>query len=90
MGIAPPINPGCPTRLLVTGELVAAVVPPGVMAGRLSAKACNRIANARLACFAGSGPARGPPEAPCAAQQCGNGAPAPLVSASTDFPIKLG
>ena len=23
-----------------------------------------------------SGPARGPPEAPCAAQQCGNGAPA--------------
>ena len=37
-----------------------------------------------------SGPARGPPEAPCAVQQCGNGAPAPLVSASTDFPIKLG
>ena len=53
MAIAPPVNPGCLTRLLVTGELVAAVVPPGVMAGRLSAKACNRIANARLACFAG-------------------------------------
>ena len=53
MGIAPPVNPGCQTRLLVTGELVAAVVPPGVMAGRLSAKAYNRIANARLACFAG-------------------------------------
>ena len=53
LGIAPPVNPGCPTRLLVTGKLVAAVVPPGVMAGRLSAKACNRIANARLACFAG-------------------------------------
>ena len=37
-----------------------------------------------------SGGARGPPEAPCAVQQCGNGAPAPLVSVSTDFPIKLG
>ena len=37
-----------------------------------------------------SGPARGPPEAPCAAPQCGNGAPALLVSTSTDFPIKLG
>ena len=44
LGIAPPVNPGCPTRLLVTGELVAAVVPPGVMAGRRSAMACNRIA----------------------------------------------
>ena len=32
LGIAPPVNPGCPTRLLVTGELVAAVVLPGVMA----------------------------------------------------------
>ena len=49
-----PSTPRLPkTRLLVTGELVAAVVPPGVMAGRLSAKAYNRIANARLACFAG-------------------------------------
>ena len=37
-----------------------------------------------------SGGARGPPEAPCAVQQCGNGAPAPLVSVSTNFPIKLG
>ena len=37
-----------------------------------------------------SGGGRGPPEAPCAAQQCGNGAPGPLVSTSTDFPIKLG
>ena len=37
-----------------------------------------------------SGPARGPPEAPCAAPQCGNGAPAPLVSASTDLSIKYG
>ena len=37
-----------------------------------------------------SGGARGPPEAPCAAQQCGNGAPALLVSTSTDFPIKYG
>ena len=37
-----------------------------------------------------SGGRRGPPEAPCAAPQCGNGAPAPLVSASTNFPIKLG
>ena len=44
LGIAPPVNPGCPTRLLVTGELVAAMVPPGVMAGRRSAMACNRIA----------------------------------------------
>ena len=44
LAIAPPVNPGCPTRLLVTGELVAAVVPPGVMAGRRSAMACNRIA----------------------------------------------
>ena len=35
-------------------------------------------------------PARGPPEAPCAAPQCGNGAPAPLVSASTDFPNDYG
>ena len=34
--------------------------------------------------------ARGPPEAPCAAQQCGNGAPAPLVSVSTDFPNGYG
>ena len=34
-----------------------------------------------------SGGARGPPEAPCAAPQCGNGAPALLVSTSTDFPI---
>ena len=32
-----------------------------------------------------SGGARGPPEAPCAAPQCGNGAPAPLVSASTNY-----
>ena len=46
-------KPGLLSPLLVTGEPVAAVVPPGVMAGRLSAKACNRIANARLACFAG-------------------------------------
>ena len=30
---------------------------------------------------------RGPPEAPCAAQQCGNGAPALRVAQSTDFPI---
>ena len=46
LGIAPPVNPGCPTRLLVTGELVAAVVPPGVMAAfpRLRPKACIRIA----------------------------------------------
>ena len=44
LAIAPPVNPGCPTRLLVTGELVAAMVPPGVMAGRRSAMACNRIA----------------------------------------------
>ena len=46
LGIAPPVNPGCPTRLLVTGELVAAVVPPGVMAAfpRLHPKACIRIA----------------------------------------------
>ena len=36
--------------------------------------------------FKCSGGARGPPEAPCAAQQCGNGAPALLVSTSTDFP----
>ena len=34
-----------------------------------------------------SGGARGPPEAPCAAQQCGNGAPALRVAQSTDFPI---
>ena len=33
-----------------------------------------------------SGGRRGPPEAPCAAQQCGNGAPAQLVSVSTNFP----
>ena len=45
---------------------------------------------ARLFDRASSGPARGPPEAPCAAQQCVNGAPAPLVSVSTDFPIKYG
>ena len=32
----------------------------------------------------------GPPEAPCAAQQCGNGAPALLVSTSTDFPNDYG
>ena len=46
LAIAPPVNPGCPTRLLVTGELVAAVVPPGVMAAfpRLRPKACIRIA----------------------------------------------
>ena len=46
LGIAPPVNPGCPTRLLVTGEPVAAVVPPGVMAAdpRLRPKACIRIA----------------------------------------------
>ena len=31
--------------------------------------------------------ARGPPEAPCAAPQCGNGAPALRVAQSTDFPI---
>ena len=37
-----------------------------------------------------SGGARGPPEAPCAAQQCGNGAPAQLVSVSTDFPNDYG
>ena len=37
-----------------------------------------------------SGPARGPPEAPCAEPQCGNGAPAQLVSVITDFPIKYG
>ena len=38
-----------------------------------------------------SGGRRGPPEAaPCAAPQCGNGAPAPLVSVSTNFPIKYG
>jgi len=37
-----------------------------------------------------SGGRRGPPEAPCAAQQCGNGAPAPLVSVSTDFPNEYG
>ena len=36
-----------------------------------------------------SGGTRGPPEAPCAAPQCGNGAPALLVSTSTDFPINL-
>ena len=29
-------------------------------------------------------------EAPCAAQQCGNGAPALLVSTSTDFPNEYG
>mmetsp|Transcript_28050 Transcript_28050/g.90241 ORF Transcript_28050/g.90241 Transcript_28050/m.90241 type:complete len:262 (-) Transcript_28050:175-960(-) len=32
----------------------------------------------------------GAPEAPCAAQQCGNGAPALLVSISTDFPNDYG
>ena len=37
-----------------------------------------------------SGGRRGAPEAPCAAQQCGNGAPAPLVSVSTDFPNDYG
>ena len=37
-----------------------------------------------------SGPARGPPEAPCAAPQCGNGALALRVAQSTDFPIKYG
>ena len=37
-----------------------------------------------------SGGRRGPPEAPCAAPQCGNGAPALLVSASTDFPSNHG
>ena len=37
-----------------------------------------------------SGGRRGPPEAPCAAQQCGNGAPALLVSISTDFPNEYG
>ena len=37
-----------------------------------------------------SGGRRGPPEAPCAAQQCGNGAPALLVSTSTDFPNGYG
>ena len=34
-----------------------------------------------------SGGRRGPPEAPCAAPQCGNGAPALRVAQSTDFPI---
>ena len=37
-----------------------------------------------------SGPARGPPEAPCAAPQCGNGAPALRVAQSTDFPNGYG
>ena len=37
-----------------------------------------------------SGGARGPPEAPCAVPQCGNGAPAPLVSVSTNFPNEYG
>ena len=37
-----------------------------------------------------SGGRRGAPEAPCAAQQCGNGAPALRVAQSTNFPIKLG
>ena len=37
-----------------------------------------------------SGGRRGPPEAPCAAPQCGNGAPAQLVSVSTDFPNDYG
>ena len=37
-----------------------------------------------------SGGRRGPPEAPCAAPQCGKGAPALLVSISTDYPIKYG
>ena len=53
LGIAPPVNPGCPPRLLVTGELVGAVVPPGVMA---APQGCDpRLASAshdRLACFA--------------------------------------
>ena len=37
-----------------------------------------------------SGGRRGPPEADRAPRQCGNGAPALLVSTSTNFPIKLG
>ena len=37
-----------------------------------------------------SGGRRRPPEAPCAVQQCGNGAPALLVSISTDFPNDYG
>ena len=55
MGIALPVNPGCPTRLLVTGELVAAVVPPGVMAAfpRLHPKACIRIARPLMRAIAG-------------------------------------
>ena len=32
----------------------------------------------------------GPPEAPCAAQQCGNGAPALILAHTTDFPNKYG
>merc|ERR1719424_181669 len=44
LGIAPPINPGCPTRLLVTGDPVAAVVPPGVMAAFPTARTCVCLA----------------------------------------------
>ena len=44
LGIAPPINPGCPTRLLVTGDPVAAVVPPGVMAAFPTARTCICLA----------------------------------------------
>ena len=46
LAIAPPVNPGCPTRLPVTGELVAAMVPPGPRGdgGPRERHACNRIA----------------------------------------------
>ena len=43
-----------------------------------------------VAPFALAGGRRGAPEAPCAAPQCGNGAPALRVAQSTDFPIKYG
>ena len=43
-----------------------------------------------LACRRPSGGRRGPPEAPCAAPQCGNGAPALRVAQSTDFPNDYG
>ena len=37
-----------------------------------------------------SGPARGPRPTPCAAPQCGNGAPALRVAQSTNFPNDYG
>ena len=49
LAFAPPVNPGCPTRLLVTGDPVAAVVPPGVMAAFPTARTC--ICLARLPCW---------------------------------------